>query len=226
AAYRREPSFGVIERDDGLVTPHDPRIYLAPPQQWNRLERAACDRVMGRVLDVGCGAGRHGLFLQARGHAVTGIEPSPGAAAVARGRGLQDVHEIGVEDLGSWDRKYDTILMLGTCLGLLGSARKASTVLAALAHVASPGARVLGGNLDPYATKDAEHLEYLARNRARGRMPGQTRLRARFRRLVGGWTEMLWCSVEELRTLVASSPWRVGHVEESDGGYVAELRLE
>ena len=42
----------------------------------------------GRALDVGCGRGDLGAELIRRGWQVWGIEPDPGAAAVASGRGL------------------------------------------------------------------------------------------------------------------------------------------
>jgi 2-polyprenyl-3-methyl-5-hydroxy-6-metoxy-1,4-benzoquinol methylase len=35
--------------------------------------RAAADKVVGSVLDAGCGTGEHALFFAARGHAVTGF---------------------------------------------------------------------------------------------------------------------------------------------------------
>src|SRR5215469_9288665 len=34
--------------------------------------QAAADKVVGSVLDAGCGTGEHALFFAARGHAVTG----------------------------------------------------------------------------------------------------------------------------------------------------------
>ena len=43
--------------------------------------------VRGRVLDLGCGAGRVGLHLQSRGHEVVGIDVSPLAVEIARRRG-------------------------------------------------------------------------------------------------------------------------------------------
>ena len=60
----------VVERDDGYVTTGDAARYFAEPDVWPRLDRWACDRAHGRVLDVGAGAGRHALLLQERGHAV------------------------------------------------------------------------------------------------------------------------------------------------------------
>lgn len=225
AAYRREAAVGVIERDDGLVEPHDPRIYLAPPHEWQSLDHAACDRAMGRVLDVGCGAGRHAVYLQAKGYQVTGIDTSSGAVITAKERGLRDAHELDVEHVDTLDGRFDTILMLGGNLGLLGSPQQAIRILNALAEIAASGARVLAHGLDPYDTAEPGHLEYHARNRARGRMPGQVRCRPRFRRLVGPWTGLLHCSVDELSTLVASSPWQVGNSRAFQNNYLVELNL-
>lgn len=50
----------------------------------------------GRVLEVGAGDGRFLARLAARGYAVSGIEPSPSARALARGRGLE-IADVPVE---------------------------------------------------------------------------------------------------------------------------------
>ena len=50
----------------------------------------AMEFVRGRVLDMGVGAGRHALHLQAQGHDVVGIDNSPKAVEVCRLRGLED----------------------------------------------------------------------------------------------------------------------------------------
>ncbi|MBA2642970.1 MAG: hypothetical protein H0U82_08600 [Actinobacteria bacterium] len=57
----------VVERDDGCIFTSDPSFYLAPLRSWWPQERHAMRLVRGRVLDLGCGAGRAGLHLQNRG---------------------------------------------------------------------------------------------------------------------------------------------------------------
>jgi SAM-dependent methyltransferase len=81
----------VVERDDGCVFTAEPDYYLAPFRSWWSQERRAMRFVRGRVLDLGCGAGRVGLHLQSRGHEVVGIDVSPLAVEIARRRGLADV---------------------------------------------------------------------------------------------------------------------------------------
>ena len=75
--------------------------------------------VRGRVLDLGCGAGRLGLHLQSRGHEVVGIDVSPLAVEIARQRGLADARLGTLDGTLRAGERFDTILLLGNNLGLL-----------------------------------------------------------------------------------------------------------
>jgi SAM-dependent methyltransferase len=216
---------GVIERDDGLINVHDPRIYFTGPHEWDALDTLACQRAIGHVLDVGCGAGRHSLHLQATGHQVTAIDVSAGACGVARARGVRRVRQVRLQDVTDLGERFDTFLLLGNNLALLGSVAQAQEILTALATVATPDARILGRNRDPYLTEDSVHTAYHAHNRARGRLAGQTRIRSRVGRLADPWFDYLFCSRDELVQLLAESPWRLAAFDSDGPGYLAELRL-
>lgn len=228
AASTGRPVFAAMERDDDLLTPHDPAMYFTGPSEWGELELAACARVSGRVLDVGCGAGRHALYLQEQGHAVTGVDVSAGACEVSRARGVRDVRRAGLADLGELGgavpagERFDTFLLLGANLGLIGGDPQAA--LAALASVAAPGARILGG-LGFSRSSDPLQEAYYARNEAAGRLPGALRIRTRFANLADPWVSLLLCTPDELGSVVEGSPWQLIAVEGDDGGYLAELSL-
>jgi SAM-dependent methyltransferase len=82
----------IIERDDGFIeTGPTWDLYAAPFRRWPPLNRRAMRFVRGRVLDVGCGAGRVCLHLKERGLDVVGIDISPGAVEVCRRRGVRHV---------------------------------------------------------------------------------------------------------------------------------------
>lgn len=64
----------IVERYDGFIIATDgPADYFAPFDEWPQVEQQAMDFVQGRVLDVGCGAGRGALELQRRGHEVVAL---------------------------------------------------------------------------------------------------------------------------------------------------------
>ena len=77
----------VIERDDGLVEVDNSTGYFSEFKNWPRHGKKAMRYVMGKVLDIGSGAGRHSLYLQGKGHEVVGIDNSPLALEVCRLRG-------------------------------------------------------------------------------------------------------------------------------------------
>ncbi len=215
----------LIERDDGYMSAGDAARYFAEADAWGPLDRWACAHTRGRVLDVGSGAGRHALYLQQAGHDVVALDVSPLAGEVCRRRGIRDVFtgtagelaETGVEP-------FDTFLLLGNNLGLLQSAERTPALLAALAALARPDAVLLGQSRDQYRTDRAIHEQYHQRNRALGRMAGQVRIRVRHQDIATDWFDYLFTSLEELRSLLAGTAWRLEHHEVDGANYLAVLR--
>ncbi|SDK11851.1 hypothetical protein SAMN04487820_104324 [Actinopolyspora mzabensis] len=120
---------------------------------------------------------------------------------------------------------FDTILLLGQNIGLPGGREQAARVLEELARVSNPDTRVLASGFDPHHTEASEHLDYHRHNRARGRLPGQLRMRIRHARWATPFFDYLLCSVEELTRLSEFSSWRLSEVdhEETGHGYLAIL---
>ena len=70
------------------------------------------------------------------------------------------------------------------------------------------------------------HTGYHERNRQRGRLGGQLRLRLRYRELATHWFDYLVCTPEELRELLHGTDWRLADVDDADAPYcLATLRL-
>ncbi|MDQ3866286.1 MAG: class I SAM-dependent methyltransferase [Actinomycetota bacterium] len=211
----------IVERDDGFIEATDgPAGYFAPVRAWPFAERRGLRFIRGRVLDVGCGAGRVALELQARGREVVAIDVSPLTVEVARRRGVHDVRVMAFEKVGRQLGRFDTVVMYGNNFGLFGGKAKAERLLGHLRPLAK---RIVASTRDPYDTEDEAHLAYHERNRRRGRMAGQLRLRVRYRDYASAWFDYLIVSPEELEVLVGGTGWRVSRVIEGDPLYVAVL---
>lgn len=209
--FSHKPTVEIIERDDHFVdTGSDAGLYFREYKQWSALERRAIGFARGRILDVGCGAGRHSLYLQHRGLSVTGIDVSPGAVKVCKLRGLKKalVRPIAEVDKFKPD-SFDTILMLGNNFGLFGSARGAKLLLKKLSRITTPDAKIIAGTRNPYKTSDPNHLQYHRLNQKRGRMSGQIRMRVRFEKTVGAWFDYLFVSPEEMEDVLSNTDWQV-----------------
>jgi SAM-dependent methyltransferase len=179
--------------------------------------------VRGRVLDVGCGAGRALLYLKERGIDAVGIDNSPGAIEACRRRGLSNVALRSITELEGLGR-FDTILLLGSGFGLFGTVTRARRLLRTMSAITSELGRMIATTRDPHATTDPDDLRYIERNRGRGRMPGQVRIRIRYRTYCGPWWDYLTVSREELLDVVQGTGWDVTRfLDGPEGRYGAML---
>lgn len=121
--FRKGLGQEIVERDDGLLDPSKtlPAYYFAEFPRWAERERKAMQSVKGRVLDVGCGAGRVSLYLQKKGFDVLGVDVSPLAVEVCKLRGLKKVRVLSVNNIRGNLGVFDTLLMFGNNFGLFGS---------------------------------------------------------------------------------------------------------
>lgn len=218
----------IVERDDGLITSSDgPTRYFAEFSRWASRERRAMQFVQGtRALDIGCGAGRVSLYLQREGMKVTAIDSSPLAIRVCRQRGVADARLLPIEQLGRLPTdSFDTVVMFGNNFGLFGNRKKARRLLRHLYRITSASAVILAESLNPYRTTLPAHVRYRRRNRERGRMGGQIRIRIRFQEIKGPWFEYLLASPAEMRQIVGGTGWQVRKILHDQGHlYVAVIR--
>lgn len=224
---RQEGRYGdiVSERDDGLVE-LDTFDYFSPPQGplWDWV----LARVGNRLLDIGAGAGRAALPLQAMGKQVQALDVSPGAVEVCRRRGVVSTFLGTVHDLAATvPAPFDSFIAISS-LGLVFSPTEGVGTLDALRAMGHTDSALVGTMLDPYRTDKPVHLAYQEANRAAGRMGGEVRWRVRFQRFAAAWHTTLWASREELAELAEGAGWRlVETTPEADAfHYGAVLRPE
>lgn len=212
----------IVERADGFVNTLPGSRYFDPPDAWKSVDRWATEQCRGRVLDVGAGAGRAALDLQERRHDVVALDSSPGAVEVCRLRGVRATIHGRLELFGR-AAEFDTFLLLGNNIGLFQSMTQGRNILRALAATAPPHAVIVGTSVDPSLTSNEQHHRYQAANVARGRLPGQLRLRSRFANKASSWFDYLQVSPAELDILLEDTGWVRRRTFEQDEHYAAVL---
>ena len=191
------PSEEVMERDDGLTYQGDPSDYFAPYEEWPEAERRALAETRGRVLDVGCGAGRLALALQERGHEVVAIDESPLAVEVARRRGVRDARVLALADVDETLGSFDTILLARNNFGLAGDEDAAAAVLERLRRLTTEEGRIVTDFVHPDREREGH----------RGH-----RFRVRFADRATPWFRYLMLTPDEVEPLVHGTGWSVARV--------------
>ncbi|MGH9821178.1 MAG: class I SAM-dependent methyltransferase, partial [Pyrinomonadaceae bacterium] len=197
---RGVPTCEIIERDDRYIdTGSEPGMYFSEYKYWDKKEKDALKYARGRTLDIGCGAGRHSLHLQAKGLDVTGIDASAGAIKVCKLRGLKKAMQRPIDEMSKFKRaSFDTVVMLGNNFGLFGNPHRARKLLGELDRITTRESRIIVGTRNPYNTDHPDHLRYHKLNKSRDRMAGQIRMRCRFGSVIGEWFDYLFVSPSEM----------------------------
>ena len=223
--FKSKSGLEIVERDDGYIAfSGGPAAYFHEYKRWPAYQRQAMRYARGRVLDIGCGAGRHSLHLQKKGLDVLGIDTSPLAIKVSRLRGLRKAKTMSISQVNSKLGTFDTFLMLGNNFGLFGSFAGARRLLKRFHAMSTDGARIIAESLDPYKTSDPYHLAYEKRNRRRGRMSGQLRIRVRYKSIATPWFAYLLASPGEVEKILKGTGWRLARIlQGKDARYVAVI---
>ena len=217
AVHNGSEAFEIVERDDGYIEAMLAKGYFSEYKDWPQIEQKAMEFAKGKILDVGCGAGRTSLYLQEKGFDVTGIDISPLAVKVCKLRGLKKVKLMPIERIDFKPNTFGTIIMMGNNFGLFANFKKARKLLKKFHEIASKNAVIVADTNDPYKTENPSHLAYHKRNRERGRMGGQLKIRIRHKQYRGRWFEYLLVSKQEMKGILKGTGWEIKEFIDSDG---------
>lgn len=109
--------------------------------QMPKLEQKALQLAKGKILDVGCGAGSHSLYLQEKNFEVTAIDISANAIEACQLRGLKNAKVKNILNLEKV--KFDTILLLMNGTGIFGTLHQTSNYLTKLKSLLAPNGQIL-----------------------------------------------------------------------------------
>lgn len=128
-----------ISEEDEMSVAYLFRNFSAMP----KIEQKALEISKGKILDVGCGAGSHALYIQEeRNLDVTGIDISKNAIEACQLRGLKNVKVQDLMEMNS-ETKFDTILLLMNGTGIFGKLKETPKFLQKLKSLLADGGQIL-----------------------------------------------------------------------------------
>jgi SAM-dependent methyltransferase len=183
---------------DGTSLPLALERYLGVADET---DRSLLQDIRGPVLDVGCGPGRHLHILARQGVFALGVDLSPVAVELARGRGARAIVASVFDELPGphWWR---TALLLDGNVGIGGSPGR---LLARIARLLAPGGEViveLGGSEAPSGPVEAR-LESSSGTSA--------------------WFPWAMVGYDEIDAVAGSAGYRVSRRWSGDGRWFARL---
>ncbi len=199
----------IVERADGYIDVGSIAAYFTKFRDWPAHVKKAMKYVHGKVVDVGCGAGRHSIYLQKKGYDVLGTDVSPLAAKVCKLRGLKKIKVLPATRINKRLGMFGTILMLGNNFGLFANRKRLRWLLKRFSRMTSGNARIIAESRNPYETDESWHLRYHKLNRERGRMSGQVRIRVRYKKYAEPWYDYLMVSPNEMDILLKDTAWKI-----------------
>lgn len=148
-----EHSFG---EDYKVVYRH--RDWEQAAQEVNRMAGWLALASGARVLDVGCGMGRHALAIQRLGYEVTGIDLSEALLREARAHDSEQAVtwvQGDMRRLPFADESFDAAVNLFTSFGYFDAEADNEAVLRQLRRVVKPGGKLLIDYLNPAQVRDS-----------------------------------------------------------------------
>ncbi len=130
-------TFSSLDEEDTIPLPYLFRNFDGMPE----IEKKALGLCKGSILDIGCGAGSHSLYLQHRGFEVTALDSSKGAIETCRLRGVKNRVHTNILDFK--DCKYNTLLLLMNGIGIVGQLENLAHFLVHLKSLLRPGGQIL-----------------------------------------------------------------------------------
>ncbi|NJB72681.1 SAM-dependent methyltransferase [Saonia flava] len=130
-------TYSSLDEQDKIPIPYFFRTYDELP----KLEQKALSLCRGTILDIGCGAGSHSLYLQEKGFDITALDFSQGATDVCKLRGIEKVVHSNILDYNG--TKFDTLLMLMNGIGIVGKLTNLNLFLSHLKLLMKPNGQVL-----------------------------------------------------------------------------------
>lgn len=151
-------TYSSLDEEDIMPLPYLFRDFEAMPP----IEQTALQLCKGSILDIGCGAGSHSLYLQKKGFSVMALDSSKGAIETCRLRGITNCVQTDIIDYR--ENQYDTLLLLMNGVGLAETLEKLPNFLFHLKKLLKPNGQILLDSSDIIYMFDEDGGKCVERN--------------------------------------------------------------
>lgn len=186
-------------------------------------EQTALLNSEGRILDVGCGAGSHALYLEkTRKLNVTAIDTSKGAIKICKKRGLSDARNINFFDLK--DEKFDTILLLMNGTGIIGTLQHTKKFFKQLSCLITENGKILIDSSDLRYLFEEDELKELTEHSAKAYY-GEMTYQLSYKHIISKTFHWLFLDFERLKSVAITHDFTCKLLQKgSHFEYLAELK--
>ena len=199
--------------------------YFITYNKFPLIEKKALKHAKGKILDVGCGAGRHIIYFQNKKFDIIGVDSSKLAVKVCKERGCRNVIVSNILNLKLKNKSFDTILLFGNNIGIGGNLNGIKKLLKKLRSLAKKDGLLLLSSFDVKATKDKKYFSYHKRNLELGRHIGQLKLRLGYKNKFSDWFNWIHIEPHTLKKIASECKWKSERTYKGKNGrYAMVLR--
>lgn len=199
----------IIRRNDGIIEVRDLKKYLESYNKFPDFQKKALKHAKGKVLDIGCGGGKHSLYLQEKGLDVLGIDNSKGCLKVCKKRGLKKTKLGDFKKIKFGKEKFDTLLILGSGVALASSDGGLINFLKKMNGITSEDAVIL---------MDSTNIKKAKRGIFHYTKKGHFQIRFESNGKMGNWFTPKFISDNQIRKIIKKTSWKIKRIYLSKGG--------
>ena len=190
-------------------------------EDFPEIEKKAIELCVGKVLDIGAGAGRHSLVLQQRGHSVCALDIVPDCVAVMKMRG---VHQAYCADVLEFDGgPFDTLLGVMNGLTMVRSLDRLPMFLQNIRRLIKPTGQYLVDSTDLRRWRGSKKDALFESSLRDGQYFGELTAQMDYKNESATLPE-LYVDQDTLRDRALKAGWACEIVIEQDNGrYLARL---
>ena len=198
--------------DDYIETSYLFRTYKDFPE----VEKLAMENAQGNILDIGCGAGSHSVYLKSQGKSVEALDISPYISGVMSAKGIK-THLTDILDFKP-TKKYDTLLLLMNGLGIAGKRNRLPLFFNHLKTLLNPGGQILLESCSTdYLFEDPEEAKVFS---------GEILYQMEYKDIKGSPFYWLYLSFDDLKAYAKQNGLHAENLKQMDNStYLAKLTL-